>query len=275
MNQQGATAKRIFITGGANGFGLALARFYAKQGWRVAIGDIVNPDTAQAVQAELAAIAADVRYFHCDVTDNQALDAVAASLTEAWQGVDVVINNAGVAQVGAIDDVSMADWEWITNINLLGVVRGCRAFTPILKQQKSGHIVNVASMAGLLDLPNMAAYNATKAAVVALSETLENELAPFNIGVTVVCPSFFRTNLGASMRSTVPNMDKTLDKLMSKSDLTADDIATQVAAAVAQRHSHVLPHAPARRIWRLKRWLPRSLYTRIMQKQFAKTGGRK
>lgn len=267
--------KRIFITGGANGFGLAIARFYAQQGWRVAIGDIVQEEQANAAITELQALASDVRYFHCDVTQDNDLQTVADTLATEWHGVDVVVNNAGVAQVGAIDDVSMQDWQWITEINLLGVVRGCRVFTPLLKQQKSGHIVNVASMAGLLDLPNMAAYNTTKTAVVALSETLENELAPFNIGVSVVCPSFFRTNLGSSMRSTVPNMDKTLDKLMSKSDLSADDIAAQVAAAVSQRRFYVLPHAQARRMWRLKRWLPRGIYAKLMQKQFAKAGGRK
>lgn len=269
-NQQ----KRIFITGGASGFGLAIARFYAKQGWRVAIGDISDEHAKTAI-AELEQHATEVRYFHCDVTRDEDLQTVADTLVEAWDGVDVVVNNAGVAQVGAIDDVSMADWEWITQINMLGVVRGCRVFTPIMKKQGQGHIVNVASMAGLLDLPNMAAYNGTKAAVVSISETLENELAPFNIGVTVVCPSFFRTNLGNSMRSTVPGMEKTLDKLMSKSDLTADDIAAQVAAAVSQRKFYVLPHALARRTWRLKRWLPRGLYAKMIQKQSAKFGGRK
>lgn len=198
--------KRIFITGGANGFGLAIARFYAQQGWRVAIGDIVTEENANAAVNELQSLASEMRYFHCDVTQDDDLQRVADTLAKDWHGVDVVVNNAGVAQVGAINDVSMQDWHWITEINLLGVVRGCRVFTPLLKQQKSGHIVNVASMAGLLDVPNMAAYNATKAAVVSLSETLENELAPFNIGVSVVCPSFFRTNLGANMRSTVPNI---------------------------------------------------------------------
>lgn len=274
MSTTNELRKRIFITGGASGFGYALAEYYARQGWRVAIGDIQDDAGRQAQQA-LAQLSADARYFTCDVTAEHDLERVADTLSEAWGGVDVVVNNAGVAQVGAIETVSLADWEWIININLLGVVRGCKAFTPLFKQQKQGHFVNVASMAGLLDVPNMSAYNSTKSAVVSLSETLQHELAPSNIGVTVVCPSFFRTNLGTSMRSTVPNMDKTLDKLMSKSELSAEDIAARVAAAVAQRQFYVLPHATGRRIWRLKRWLPRSLYAKLMQKQFAKVRGSK
>ncbi|MCH8501144.1 MAG: SDR family oxidoreductase [Aliidiomarina sp.] len=274
MSNNLSPQKRIFITGGASGFGFALANFYAQQGWRVAIGDI-QEELGQQAQQTLAQNAQEVRYFHCDVTDEVDLQRVADTLLEAWGGVDLVVNNAGVAQVGAIETVSLDDWHWIININLLGVVRGCKVFTPIFKQQKQGHFINIASMAGLLDVPNMSAYNSTKAAVVSLSETLQHELAPSNIGVTVVCPSFFRTNLGNSMRSTVPNMDKTLDKLMSKSDLSADDIARQVAAAAAQKHFYVLPHATGRRIWRLKRWLPRGLYARLMQQQFAKVGGKR
>jgi NAD(P)-dependent dehydrogenase (short-subunit alcohol dehydrogenase family) len=264
--------KRIFITGGANGFGLAIARHYAQKGWQVAIGDIVAEEQAQAALTELLALTPSARYFHCDVTQEQDLQRVAHTLIAEWQGLDVLVNNAGVAQIGAIDDVSLEDWRWVIDINLLGVVRGCHIFTPLFKRQRYGHIVNVASLAGLLDVPNMAAYNATKAAVVSLSETLENELAPANIGVTVVCPSFFRTNLGATMRSTVANMDQTLEKLMSKSELSADDIATQVAAAVSKRQLYVLPHAQGRRFWRFKRWLPRGIYAKLVQKQFARVG---
>lgn len=274
MSTNNDLKKRIFITGGASGFGFALAEFYAQQGWRVAIGDIQEQAGQQAQQA-LAQLTSDARFLPCDVTKEADLQRVADTLSEAWGGVDVVVNNAGVAQVGAIETVSLEDWEWIININLLGVVRGCKVFTPIFKQQKQGHFVNIASMAGLLDVPNMSAYNSTKSAVVSLSETLQHELGPSNIGVTVVCPSFFRTNLGSSMRSTVPNMDKTLDKLMSKSDLTATDIAKQVAAAVSQRQFYVLPHATGRRIWRLKRWLPRGLYAKLMQRQFTKVKGSK
>lgn len=257
--------QRVFITGGASGLGLALVKYYQQQGWQVAIGDL-QTEVGEQVAAELGS---GVRFLTCDVTRLTDLQHVARELQESWGGVDLVINNAGVAQVGAIDDVKLSDWEWIININLLGVVRGCQVFTPLFKQQGHGHFVNISSMAGLLDLPNMGSYNATKAAVVSLSETLQNELAPHNIDVTLVCPSFFRTNLGESMRSTVPGMDQTLDRLMAKSELSADDIARQIAQAVANRQFYLLPHKKALRSWRLKRWLPRRWYTRMLQKSLA------
>ncbi|RUO35782.1 SDR family oxidoreductase [Aliidiomarina sanyensis] len=269
------TKKRIFITGGASGFGLALARHFTQAGWRVAIGDIQDQAGEQAV-VELSQLndEAEVRYLHCNVTQESDLAKAMAVMQRDWGGLDVLVNNAGVAQVGAIDTVDMQDWQWITDINLFGVVRGCKHAIPLFKTQGSGYIVNVASMAGLLDVPNMTAYNATKAAVVSVSETLQHELAPHNIGVSVVCPSFFRTNLGGSMRSTVPGMDKTLDKLMSKSRLTADDIAQQVARGIETGQFYILPHANAKRIWRLKSWLPRRWYARMMQKQTVTGKGR-
>ncbi|WP_194756416.1 SDR family oxidoreductase [Aliidiomarina indica] len=270
-----SSPQRIFITGGASGFGFALAKHYAKRGWRVSIGDIADDLGAQA-ESELNELnpSAECRYLHCNVTQESDLAKAIAVLKRDWDGLDVIVNNAGVAQVGAIDTVDMSDWQWITDINLFGVVRGCKHAVPLFKHQGSGYIVNVASMAGLLDVPNMSAYNATKAAVVSISETLQHELAPDNIGVSVLCPSFFRTNLGNSMRSTVPGMDRTLDKLMSKSALSADDIAQIVATAIEKRQFYIVPHANARRIWRLKTWLPRRWYARMMQKQTAKLRGK-
>lgn len=253
---------RIFITGGASGLGLALAQRCIASGWRVCVGDLAE----QPDPATLPPLSDTFMYQRCDVTREADLQSAADAMLREWGSVDVVVNNAGVAQVGAIDDVSMQDWEWIVNINVLGVVRGCKVFTPILKQQGHGHIVNVASMAGLLDVPNMASYNASKAAVVSLSETLQNELAAHGISVSVACPSFFRTNLGESMRSTVPGMQKKLDKLMSKSELSADDIASAILAAIEAKRFYVIPHKQARRAWLFKRFLPRNWYRRMLQK---------
>lgn len=255
---------RVFITGGASGLGHALAKACLARGARVCIADISEP--AEPLDGVL--------YLPCDVTELAQLEAAADTLSQRWGGVDWVFNNAGVAQVGPIETVSMDDWHWIIQINLLGVVRGCKAFTPMLKRQGHGHIINVASMAGLLDVANMSSYNATKAAVVSLSETLHNELAPHGVGVSVVCPSFFRTNLGQAMRSTIPNMDKSLDKLMQKSPLNADDVAALILRAVDRKQFYILPHAPARRLWLAKRLLPRNWYVRLVRKG-GKPGGNK
>src|SRR5690606_11174933 len=113
----------------------------------------------------------------------------------------------------------MADWEWIIDINLKGVVRGCRAFTPMMKKQGSGQLVNIASLAAVANAPTMSSYNVTKAGVVSLSETLRHELAPYGIGVTVVCPSFFQTNLADTLLTPETGMDTTVRQLQTRSKL--------------------------------------------------------
>lgn len=259
-------AKRVFITGGASGLGRALALRYARDGWRVCIADL-NDERGESTRAELAAAgAAEALYRHADVTCEADLQAIADELARVWAGLDVLINNAGVAQAGAIEDVSLADWEWIVNINLFGVVRGCKVFTAIFKRQGSGHIVNIASMAGLLDVPRMASYNVSKAAVVALSTTLEQELMSDGIGVSVVCPSFFQTNLGETMRATDPGLIKMMSKLLASGKLSADQVADAIVDGVAKKQVHILPHVAGERLWRAKRYLPHSLYSRMFQK---------
>ncbi|WP_417666976.1 SDR family oxidoreductase [Pseudidiomarina sp.] len=255
--------QRIFITGGASGLGFALAQICAKGGWQVCIGDR-DIERGEAVIGSLQKWQPKAMFLPCDVTRMSDLEQVAKTLTEKWGGVDVVVNNAGVAQVGKISDTTLSDWQWIIDINLLGVVRGCKVFTPLFKQQGSGHFVNIASMAGLLDVPNMSAYNATKAAVVSLSETLQNELVKDNIHVTVVCPSFFKTNLNQGMRSTIDGIEQKVDKLMSSSKLNAVDIARLIMKAVDKKKSHVLPHRQGRLAWYMKRWLPRSWYQKLL-----------
>jgi NAD(P)-dependent dehydrogenase (short-subunit alcohol dehydrogenase family) len=256
--------QRIFITGGASGLGRALAGRYAAAGWRVCIADL-NEARGEAAVRELTG-AADVLFTRCDVRCEQDLQAAAEALQARWGGVDVVVNNAGVAQAGAIEDVSLEDWQWILDINLLGVVRGAKVFTPLFKHQGHGHFINVASMAGLLDVPMMSSYNATKAAVVSLSETLQHELKDSGIGVTLVCPAFFKTNLGESLRTSSPAFRHTMDKLMASGRISAEEIAEQVFQAQQRGRFHCLPHADARWLWLLKRLLPRAAYARIIQR---------
>ena len=259
-------APRVFITGGASGFGRALAERYAREGARVCIGDIHEARLAETAQA-LKAHAADVHTMRCDVTKEEDLVAAAAWLESNWGGVDVVVNNAGVAAGGRIDETPMSDWAWIVDINLLGVVRGCRAFVPLLRKQKGGHIVNVASMAGLIHPPTMAAYNATKAGVVAISETLLFELAPDNVKVSVVCPSFFRTNLMENMRSATPDVERVTRRLVEKSPLDAAQIAEVAYRGIQRGDFHILTHPEAKRAWLLKRYAPFDVYAKAMKKQ--------
>ena len=257
---------RVLVTGAASGLGRAIAERFGRSGARVCVAD-VDEARGREVTASLAASRVQAMFQRCDVTRDEDLEAARDAIVSAWGGVDVVVNNAGVALAGPVDVVSMEDWRWIVEINLLGVVRGCRTFTPVFKAQRSGHFVNVASMAGLLDVPFMSAYNATKAAVVSLSETLQNELAEDGVGVSGVCPSFFRTNIAANMRTPDPGLRAVTEKLLSRSRLTAADVADDVFEAVQGGRFYVLSHEDGRAAWMMKRLLPRRLYAQVMRRQ--------
>ncbi|QDA58291.1 SDR family oxidoreductase [Thermomonas aquatica] len=267
------SGKRIFITGGASGLGRALAERHARAGWKVCIGDLDAERCADA----LAAIRAHAPHSHalaCDVTREDALQAAADWLQREWGGVDVVVNNAGVAQMGGIGETTLEDWQWAVDINLLGVVRGCKVFAPVLKAQGGGQLVNIASMAGLVHLPQASAYNATKAAVVALSETLQLELEPDNIGVSVVCPAFFRTDLARNMRAANPALEGMTKRLVERARIGADEIADRIFDGMQRGDPHILTHPEAKRFWRLKRLLPYRLYLALMRRQLARVAAR-
>lgn len=259
-------AQRIFITGGASGLGRALAERYARAGWQVCIGDIDDTAGAETLTA-LQQLGATAHALRCDVTRDDDFDAAAAWLRTHWGGVDVVVNNAGVAAAGGIAELPMQDWLWSVDINLLGVVRGCRTFTPLFRTQGHGHLVNIASMAGLIHAPMMAAYNATKAGVVALSETLKIELAPDRIKVSVVCPGFFRTGIARNMRATGADVKHITHKLVDRAKAGADQIAQQIFEGVARGDFHILTHADGRAAWRIKRYAPYRWYAALMARQ--------
>jgi NAD(P)-dependent dehydrogenase (short-subunit alcohol dehydrogenase family) len=189
-----------------------------------------------------------------------------ATVEARWGRLDILVNNAGVAGGGRIDVAGLDEWEWITEINLFGVVRGCRAFVPMLKRQRSGHVVNVASLAGLVHPAGMASYNAVKAAVVALTETLGHELAPYDVHASVVCPSYFRTNLMASLRGADEALGEIVTQLVETSPFTADDIAGAVLAGIDAGAEIILPDPAARAAWELKQ-TDRVAYDAQMRRQ--------
>ena len=268
-----ASNKRVFITGGASGLGQALAMHFAAQGWRVLIGDL-DRERCEGTLAQLRVLSPGCDALACDVTNEIAMQSAADWLQLQWGGVDVVINNAGVAQMGGIDVASAEDWQWIVEINLLGVVRGCRIFTPMLRAQGGGQLVNIASMAGLVYMPNASAYNATKAAVMALSETLQLELGPDNIGVSVVCPAFFRTALAQNMRASDPKLAAMTKRLVERARIGPEVIARQVFEGLQRGDTHILTHPESRRAWLLKRVLPYRWYLRMMRRQLAQMQAR-
>ncbi len=237
---------RVLVTGAASGLGLALVTRFAARGDRV-----LATDLAADRPTSLAGLP-EVGYRRLDVRSEDDWQAARDQVETSWGGLDVLVNNAGVAGGGRVELCTLEEWEAITDINLFGVVRGSRTFVPGLKRQGAGRIVNVASLAGLVHPPGMGSYNAVKAAVVAFSETLAHELAPWGVGCTVVCPSYFRTNLLSSMCGGDTDIAATMSRLVEESPLSADDIAAAVLDALDRGEEVVLPDEPARAAYALK-----------------------
>lgn len=267
MSGQG---QRVFITGSASGLGRAMALRFAREGCRVAVAD-VNDARAMEAAEEVETAGGEALVLHCDITSDASVRDAAEAVVQAWGGVDVLINNAGVAAAGTIVDTSMEDWSWMIDTNLLGAVRMCRALVPSMQKQRSGYVINVASAAGIVQSPGMASYNVAKAGMIALSETLRNEVRRFGIGVTVVCPSFFATNLMESYRGPAAGVRDMADKLMRRSSLDADDVADAVYRAMEKDELFVFAHNEARLAYHFKRLMPGMFYwstERAAQKMF-------
>jgi NAD(P)-dependent dehydrogenase (short-subunit alcohol dehydrogenase family) len=250
--------RRALVTGGASGLGLALTELFVARGDRVLVVDLA--DERPPALPEHAA------YRRVDVRSQQDWDSALAEVREEWGGLDLLVNNAGVATGGRIDVESMADWERVVDINLLGVARGCHTMTPLFKEQRSGHIVNVASLAGLVHGPGMSSYNATKAGVVALSETLSFELGPWGIDVSVVCPAFFRTNLHESFAGKDTAMQEAGTRLITEAKVDAHAMAGIVLKGIDARKKIILTDRLGRRAYLTKRFA-RPLYDRALVAQ--------
>ena len=231
---------RLLITGGAMGFGKALALSWAKayqkkrQPIVICIADIHEQRALDTIE-ELKALNADAFYCHCDITSEAAVSALRENVIEQMSGIDCVINNAGVATGGSLKSEAITQWQWVFDINLFGMVRVCQAFVDDFRNQGHGHFINVASQAGLTPIPLMSSYNSVKAAVVSFSETLKLELASDNIDVSVVCPSFFKTHLNESMRTSESMMQETINHLFAKADMTATQVAESVLEQAGQK----------------------------------------
>jgi NAD(P)-dependent dehydrogenase (short-subunit alcohol dehydrogenase family) len=248
---------RILVTGAASGLGAALTKAWRERGDDVLATDLGGVSTSPTDQWPL------------DVTSDDDWAAAYAEVERRWGGLDILVNNAGVAGGGRLDMATLDEWRWITEINLYGVVRGTRTFVPMLKGQRSGHNVNVASLAGLVHPAGMASYNAVKAAVVALTKTTGHELAAFGVRASVVCPSYFRTNLLSSMQGADTALAGVIAQLVESSSLTADDIAAAVIEGVDRGDELIVPDQPARDAWALKQH-DRAAYDAVMRAQAAK-----
>jgi short-subunit dehydrogenase len=242
------------ITGAASGFGRALALVLAERGARLVLGDLDQAGLDETAKLVKARGALSARCLVCDVTRLESVQSLAAACESA---VDLVVNNAGVSSGGGVGEAPLEDWRWTVEVNFFGVLHGCHVFAPILRAQGHGHILNVASAAGLLSAPGMGAYNVSKAAVVSLSETLSAELEGTGAGVTVLCPTFFQTNIAKNGRFHDEKTRATAEKLVREGK-TADEVARAALASVEKGRLYSVPMADGRMYWRLKRLAPES-----------------
>lgn len=249
---------RIMITGAGSGLGREMALRWAREGWRLALSDVNQAGLEETLRLVREA-GGDGFIQRCDVRDYSQLTALAQACEQRLGGIDVVVNNAGVAAGGFFSELSLEDWDWQLSINLMGVVKGCKAFLPLLLKSQ-GRLINIASMAALMQGPAMSNYNVAKAGVVALSESLLVELRDQQVKVHVVCPSFFQTNLLDSFRGPTPAMKAQVGKLLESSPISAGEIADYIFQQVAAEEFMILPHEQGRMAWAIKRQQPQAIY---------------
>jgi short-subunit dehydrogenase len=249
--------RRAVITGGASGLGLAAAELLAARGWRLALLDRDEPRLASATEALRALGSPYSEGYAVDTTDEMAVKVVVDTFAGRLGGLDLAFNSAGVAAAGSVYETPSADWRWILEINVLGVVHSCRAEAPHMVAAGCGLIVNVASAAAFMSAATMGAYNASKAAVVALSETLHHELVADGVQVAVAMPGFFRTRLMEHARAPA-DARAFAERLMDRSNMTAGDVAGEILARAAAGEVHLVLPATYRWLWRFKRLAPRS-----------------
>lgn len=264
--------KVAVVTGGASGIGRAVATRFAEAGMRVVLADI-QEDALDRTASELAAAGHQVIGVRTDVSVGESVEALAATVMAEFGAVHVLHNNAGVGVGGYLWTHTQRDWEWVLGVNLWGVIHCVRVFVPLMiSQGEPAHIVNTASMAGLISVPGLGAYNVSKHGVVTLSETLERDLriAGAPIGVSVLCPGLVMTNIFESHRNRPGDIsdegqDPGLLGLTAAADgparadalesfgtmLTPEQVATAVLEGVVDDHFYILTHPePARSLVR-------------------------
>ena len=252
--------KRAVVIGAASGLGRSLATVLARDGWTIGLVDI-NDSGAKETLEIVGRAGGTGEVFHADVTVPENIKAVADHFFDHWGGVDLLVNSAGVIVGGFVGDIPLEDWKWIFGVNFWGMMYGCHEFIPRMKAQEGGHILNIASAAGLFSSPEIAPYNATKAAIVALSEALRVEVAPYNIGISVACPMFFKTNLLKTMRYADDWEREMAEACFKHSRMTCDEVARRIIAAVKKDKLYAVPQLSGRALWLIKRLAPEMNYT--------------
>jgi NAD(P)-dependent dehydrogenase (short-subunit alcohol dehydrogenase family) len=260
-------ARTAVITGAGSGIGRSLALALSRRGYTIGIVDI-DLEAAQETLQEIKASGGSGEAYRCDVGDSGQVLAMADHFFETWDEVGLLVNNAGIGAGGFVGEAPLEDWEKVVRVNLWGVINGCHTFVPRMKLQGRGHIVNTASTAGLVAVMGFSSYSTTKAAVVAFSEALMVELAPFGIGVTVLCPSIVPTKI---MEHSMQILDMDglqavewgvalIDTGMECSKINCEDVAAMVIEGVEKDRLFVVTNKGSKGNWRNARMSPEKYY---------------
>ena len=246
---------RVIVTGAGSGIGRAFCLELARQKVRVLVVDI-DEEAARDTTWNLRERGSEAHEYQCDVAHTEQVRAMVERAVELFGGVDVLINNAGVAAVGDMGEISLEDWKWNVDINLWGVVYGCHHVLPHMKAQNYGVIINVASVAAVVSGAMMSPYNVTKAGVLSLSETLNVELHQFGIGVTALLPAFVRTSIVEKSRASSHSYLQAGSRLLRDHGSTPELVARKTLRAAEKGKLYAFPHALGSNLWRLKRFAP-------------------
>lgn len=259
MNKkESLSGKLVLLTGAASGIGRETALEFARCGARLALVDI-NADGVAATAQDCRALGVEAASYGVDMASADAVAELAAQVPRELGPVDVLVNNAGVAVVAPFCRTKAADWDWIFGVNVQGPLRLTRALLPAMIARGSGHIVVVASLAGLIGAPGMVAYSTTKFALVGFTESLRLELVGSGVGVTTVCPGHVRTNLHRATRYDNPGFHRFLEEAPSYYGLTAAEVAKRLVAAVRTKKP-LLVLGPEKLGWWLKRLAPEAAF---------------
>lgn len=259
--------KRAFITGGGGGLGRALSLALANDGWTLAITDI-NANALSESKKLIEQAGGKAFTYQFDVSQKEEYKNAFDNFVSNTGGLDLLINNAGVGDGGLVGEYELNNWDWITGINQMAVIYGSHFALPLLKKQRSGHIISIASAAGLANMPNMGMYNVTKAAVISLMETIYAEAKGFGVDASVVCPTFFRSNIMQHHKGD-KNSAKIGQTIIERAKFSADDIAHYILTEAGKGKFYILHPWQAKLVFHVKRFLP-NFFLKYKAREFAK-----
>ncbi len=266
MSQHHLPRRTAIVTGASSGLGRALAIRLARDGWTIALADI-NAAGAEETQRLVEAAGGQAFFEPLDITQLDQWSSMSERLRAKWEHLDLLVNNAGIGGSGEVGQFPLDKWRRMLEVNLFGAIHGCHTMIGWLKSNPRGaHLINTASFAAMASAPSMAAYNVAKAGMLALSETLYGELRRHRVGVTVICPLFFRTNLLANWPCTTDAERRATEFYTANAGFSAEDVADAAVRAMRRGRLYVVLGPKGRWYWRLKRLMPQTFLKLIAGK---------